>query len=226
MFSSGLWVPPDAGGPITSAANVLGRRAGRIAFGAVLILGMAAQVYGALAASLAVGTVEGLTHSGLLLAATWGLALVAYAAVRLGVSVAAPAPHGDAYLRKSLVVPAVGVALALPLSIHGVGFLVVGGDFGSWVAVSLFVTGLAHLVFALTFGMRAAQLARGEARMTIRRIFLWSTCASILPIGFFVIPVILTAVTGLFVLPALHAFDTIALRERDALPILPIARTL
>ena len=122
--------------------------------------------------------------------------------------------------------PAVGVALALPLSIHGVGFLVVGGDFGSWVAVSLFVTGLAHLVFALTFGMRAAQLARGEARMTIRRIFLWSTCASIVPIGFFIIPVVLTAVTGLFVMPALHAFDTIALRERDALPILPIARTL
>jgi hypothetical protein len=224
MFSSSVWVPPEAGGPTASAAAVLGRRAGRIAFGAVLILGMAAQVYGAVAMSLACGTVKGPPDSGRLLAATWCLALLAYGVTRLLVWVAGPAPRGDAFLRKSLVVPAVGIAIALPLSIHGVGFLVVGGDFGSWVAVSLFVTGLAHLVFALTFGMRAAQLARGEARMTIRRIFLWSTCASILPIGFFVIPVILTAVTGLFVMPALHAFDTIALRERDALPVLPIAR--
>lgn len=224
MFSSSVWVPPDAGGPTASAASVVGRRAGRIAFGLVLILGMAAQVYGAVAMSLACGTVKALPDSGLLLATTWGLALVAYGLARLVVWVAAPAPRGDALLRKSLVVPAVGLALALPLSIHGVAFLLVGADFRDWVGVSFAAVGLAHLVFALTFGIHAAQLARGEPRMTIRRIYLWSVCASLVPLGMFLLPEILTAITGLFVLPALHHFDTLARRDRDALPVLPVAR--
>jgi hypothetical protein len=233
MVSSSVWVPLEAGGPTASAASMLSRRAGRIAFGTVLILGMAAEVYGAVrgpgawawvSRSFAHDEVHGWTHSGPLLALTWLVALVAYAVVRLAVRAAAPPPRDDALLRESLVVPAVGIALALPLTIHGLFFLLVGGDFGEWVAASVALVGLAHLVFALTFGMHAAQLARGEPRMTIRRVFWWSVCASLVPGALFLLPEILTAITGLFVLPVLHMFDALARRDRDALPVLPVAR--
>lgn len=160
-------------------------------------------------------------HAGLIIAVTWAAAVIAYALTRLVVWLAAPAPRGDALLRASLVAPAVGLALALPLSLHGLYFLMTGGQFDDWVRLSVAVVGFAHVVFALTFGMHAAQFARGEPRMTIGGIFLWSTCASILPWGIIVIPEILTAITGVFVLPVLYAFDAVARRERDALPSLP-----
>jgi hypothetical protein len=164
------------------------------------------------------------THSGPLLAATWLVALVAYGATRLAVWVAAPAPRGDALLRRSLVVPAVGIALALPLSLHAIPFLLAGEDFREWVCASIAAVGFAHLVFAVTFAMRAGQLADGEPRVTIRRIVKWSVIASLVPCGMFLLPEILTAITALFVVPVLHMFDAIARRERDALPVLPVAR--
>ena len=40
------------------------------------------------------------------------------------------------------------------------------------------------------------------------------------------IPEILTAITGIFVLPVLHIFDEIAERDRDALPSLPSAKVV
>jgi hypothetical protein len=216
-----------------SAASVLGRRAGRIAFGVVLILGMAAVVYGAIVGPGAWSWLGGWfahdvmhdrTHSIPLLAATWLLALVAYGITRSVVTVARPAPRGDALLRPSLVVPAVGIALTLPLSIHAIPFLLAGKDFRGWVCASIVGAGLAHLAFALAFGIHAAQLARGEPRMTIRRIVKWSVIASLVPLGWVLLPELVTAITGLFVVPVLHRFDALARRDRDALPVLPTAR--
>jgi len=235
MFSSRLWVPVEAGGPVPSPASVIGRRGGRIAFGTALLVGMAVVVYGAiigpgawswLGGPFTHDLMHGRTHSIPLLAATWLLALVAYGATRLIVRAAAPAPRGDAMLRASLVVPAVGIAFTVPLSIHAVAFALVGEDFGGWICASCAAVGLAHVVFAVTFGIRAGQLARGEPRMTVPRIYKWSVIASLVPCGMFLLPEILTAVTGLFVVPVMERFDAIALHEREALPVLPIARVL
>lgn len=218
-----------------TAANVLGRRAGRIAFGLVLVVGMASIAYEAIHGRGIWSSFGGPfsdnafahpLHAGRIMAVTWAAAVAAYAITRLVVWWVAPAPRGDALLRASLVVPAVGLALALPLGLHALWFLITGGELDGWVRMSVAVVGLSHLVFALTFGMHAAQLARGTPRMTIGGIFLWSTCASIIPWGLFVLPEILTAITGLFVLPVLHIFDALAERDRDALPSLPRAKVV
>jgi hypothetical protein len=218
---------------VTSTANVLGRRAGRIAFGIVLILGMASIAYETIhgrdvwswfGGPFSDNAAAHPLHAGLIIAVTWAVAVVAYAIVRLAVWWAAPAPRGDALLRASLVVPAVGLALALPLGFHGLWFLITGAEFDSWVRMSVAVVGLSHLVFALTFGMHAAQLARGAPRMTIGGIFLWSTCASVIPWGIFVLPELLTLITGMLVLPVLYIFDALAESDRDALPALPRAK--
>jgi prepilin signal peptidase PulO-like enzyme (type II secretory pathway) len=95
------------------------------------------------------------------------------------------------------------------------------------VRLSVAVVGFAHLVFALTFGMRAAQLARTAApTMTVGSVFLWSVCASVIPWGLLFIPELLTLITGMLILPVLFGFTAIANRERDALPVLPVARRL
>jgi hypothetical protein len=232
-----------------SEASIHGRRAGRIAFGAVLILGMTSRVY----ETVVHGTpseysgpfnddVLHPTHVTRYLAVTWAIAIAGYALVRLFVRVTAPAPRGDGLLRASLVVPAVGIALVLPLTVHGAFVQPFGSAaFDTWFQVSMLVLGAPQLVFALTFGIHASQLARGEPRMTIRWVFRWSVRASLVPSAIFVVmepqgmlfaavgaleTALATAITGLLVLPVLRRFDALARRDRDALPVLPLARVL
>jgi hypothetical protein len=219
-----------------STANILGRRAGRIAFGTMLILGMVGITIRVMHGQDAWSTFGGpfapdahvrhldATRS---LAGFWIMAVVAYALVRFAVWWIAPAPRGDALLRASLIVPAVGLALALPLTLHALWFAMTGGNFDAWVRLSVAVVGFAHVVFALTFGMRAAQLTRtSRPTMTIGSIFLWSVCASVIPWGLLFLPETLTLITGVAILPVLHLFDAIARREREALPTLPVARVV
>ena len=219
-----------------STANILGRRAGRIAFGIVLLLGMGSLAWQVIRGNSLWDTFGGpfsaeaerhTLGAGLTLAATWAAATAVYAVVRVAVWASAPAPRGDALLRASLVVPAVGLAFALPLTLHGLWFAMTGGNFDAWVRLSVAVVGFAHVVFALTFGMRAAQLTRtARPTMTIGSIFLWSVCASVIPWGLLFLPETLTLITGVAILPVLHVFDAIARRERDALPTLPVARVM
>src|SRR5690349_11715443 len=75
--------------------------------------------------------------------------------VRLIVWLVDPAPRGDALLAASLAIPAAGLALMLPLSLH---MIVMKGDFDSWVRMSVTVVGLAHVVFAVLFAARAVGL--------------------------------------------------------------------
>jgi hypothetical protein len=217
-----------------SAANILGRRAGRIAFGTVLVVGMLAivtrvvhdeGVWGTFGGPFAASTHSARLDAARTLAGVWFWAAVAYAVVRFAVWWIAPLPRGGALLRASLVVPAVGLALALPLTAHALWFAMTGGDFDAWVRLSIAVVGFAHVVFALTFGIRAAELARTpEPTMGIGNIFLWSVSASVIPWGLLLLPETLTLVTGVALLPVLHLFTLIARREREALPTLPTAR--
>jgi hypothetical protein len=219
-----------------STANILGRRAARIAFGIVLLLGMGSLAWQVIRGNSLWATFGGpfsadgdraKLDAAMTLATTWVAATVVYAIVRVAVWATAPAPRGDALLRASLVVPAVGLAFALPLTLHGLWFAMTGGNFDAWVRLSVAVVGFAHVVFALTFGMRAAQLTRtSRPTMTIGSIFLWSVCASVIPWGLLFLPETLTLITGVAILPVLHIFDAVARRERDALPTLPVARVM
>lgn len=214
------------------AATVIARRAGRIAFGIALGAGMIALARFTFLAdprSSALGALQ--AHLGArdrttaIIAATWLAAAASYVVVRLGVWLAAPAPRGDALLRASLVVPAIGLALALPLGFHLVICVIAGGTFDEWAALSVRAVGIAHLVFAATFAIRAAQLARTSTpAMSIGGIYGASVAASLIPWGPLVLPEIVTALTGLLVLPVLWAFDGLAARERMALVQLPAAR--
>jgi hypothetical protein len=217
MFSSSLDEPPNTTHILnmfrrSSSAGVLARRAGRVAFGGVLIAG----------ALRILQTAENgaALHASRLFALTWALAIAAALVVRLVVWLVDPAPRGDALLKASLVVPAAGLALVMPLSLH---LLVMRGDPDSWVRMSIHVVGFAHVVFAVLFAARAAGLARSATpRMSIGEIFFFTVLASFLPWPF-IIPQAITAITGIFILPVLFAFDWLAARERDALPVVPRA---
>jgi hypothetical protein len=136
-------------------------------------------------------------------------------------------PGGDALLTASLVVPALGLAAVLPLSVHGLWALAThdsGRGFDNWIDLSIRAVGFAHVVFALLFAVHARQLASAErAGVTIGDIYGWTVLASAVPFGMWILPELLTAITGLPILIVLHVFDQIAARERIALPALPRA---
>ena len=214
------------------AATVLARRAGRIAFGLALAAGMSLLAWFTLVDPRSSALARGLdaragAHdvTAVIISGTWLAAAAGYLVVRLGVWLAAPAPRGDALLRASLVVPAIGLALAVPLGLHLAICTLAGGEFHEWASASVRAVGIAHLVFAATFALRAAGLARTSTpRISHQDIYLATVVASAIPLGMFVLPEILTALTGLAVLPVLSAFDWLAERERGALPLLPAAR--
>lgn len=202
-----------------TTGRIIARRAARIAFGAALAVGMALNVE---AAEHAHGAAT--AHGFCIM---WLCAIAAAGITALLVLWASPAPRGDSLLHASLVVPAVGLALALPLTIHLLFFLLIGGDargFGEWVGVSVRVVGLAHLVFAALFALRAHGLAEtARPRMSIAELSAWTVLASAVPLGWLVIPEAVTLITGFAVMPVMFMFDAIAANERTALPALPHA---
>ncbi len=135
----------------------------------------------------------------------------------------------------AFVLPAVTAALALPLTIHLVFFAIERGPLGvrsfeDWALMSMAITGIAHIWFAVCVGKRAAQLIRGHEDLALRvRTIYWSTilvsCVpGILALG---IPPLVVAVTGLPILPLLHLMKRYARPERendDA--ALPFARVI
>lgn len=200
--------------------EVIGRRAGRIAFGAVLVLGMASLVMRALHGELHAASDDFI--------GMWITAFVARILVGAGVRQMRIVPRGDMLLTASLVVPAVGLALALPLTVHGLWLLLINSGnsraFDNWFDTSLRVVGFAHVIFALLFAVHARQLATTERPgMSITAIYGWTVLASCVPLGMWILPELITAITGLPILIVMHVFDEIAARERTALPALPRA---
>lgn len=198
---------------------VIARRAARIAFGLVLLAGMGAIVMRTLH-----GHPDGAGHD---LALTWLGAVVAGAITWLVARWCKPVPGGDALLRASLVIPALGLAAVLPLSMHGLWALLIDSSahaYDNWFDTSLHVVGFAHVVFMLLFAVHARQVASSERPgMTIAAIYGWTVLASCVPLGMWILPEVLTAITGLPILIVMHVFDAIAARERTALPALPLA---
>lgn len=201
------------------AGHVLARRAARIAFGVVLIAG-ASYLLVRLAAIT--GTERSL-HAARVFGVTWCAAITAQLATYLLVRRAA-LPGTDATLRTaSLVVPAIGVALVMPLTLHLL-FMVATGNlvgFDDWVLLSLVITGPAHIAFAILAAARAYQLMRGDELMrgdtalSPVRILALTTLVSCVPfVLYFGIPPALVFVTGIPIVPMLGYMAVIADRER------------
>lgn len=197
-------------------SDVVARRAGRIAFGAVLLAGVYVLVNFARKHEVAHAY-----HAWHVVAGAWLLAAAAGFLVTRLVAILPPTRDPGALRRAAFVVPSVGVALLLPITLHMPIALWSGVDtFDLWCRMAVFATGLTHVVFALLVAVRAAQLARGTTNISIGMIY-WVTCViAAIP---FVIPAGFVALTGIPIVPLLRRMERIAEADRAASIELPFA---
>jgi hypothetical protein len=126
-----------------------------------------------------------------------------------------------------MVVPAMGAASLLPLTLHLVVLSVAAGStdaegFDTWAELSLWFTGPAHVTFVGMVGLRAYRLAVGEAAMSPWKIYAATVFVSCIPfVVFFCIPPALVAITGMPIVPLLARMERLA--ERDRAQGLPAA---
>jgi hypothetical protein len=242
--------------PAPVESRIFGRQIGRLVFGGVLLISATWLV-----AALAVGSFNSpggmpmrlpLSHRiayptlGQIVVVTWIAAVAAGAAARWLAAIAAGAaarwitawrsggPGSDARFAASLIVPTVGIALLLPITLHlPIVTLLTSYNFDLWARINLWLTWHAHLVFACLAALRAYRLAAGRPAITPRAIYAATVLASCLPVVFLaprqvagwildqvphlhlaVIPPVIVAVTTLLCVPALRAMQRLADRER------------
>ncbi|HEX8113578.1 MAG TPA: hypothetical protein VF516_37865, partial [Kofleriaceae bacterium] len=143
----------------------------------------------------------------------------------------------DDRVAASLMVPAVGIALLLPIPLHlpVVALLADLDFFDVWAMGSLWITGLAHGVFAGLCALRAHDLAAGKRAVSPSAIYFATVLTSCVPVVFLadarvafvtdmaryvgseallVIPPILVAFTALPLVRLLRTLQRLADRER------------
>jgi hypothetical protein len=209
-------------------SQIFARRAGRIAFGLVLLIGVASLTTAAWTGFVGAHN-PARFGAARLVGLTWFAAIVAGAVVRAIAVHVRWRPAAGALFAESVIVPTAGIALLLPITLH-LPVVVAVADasaFDFWVTASLWVTGLAHLVFAGLCVLRARQLVAGRVATTPRKIFVVTLLTSCVPfVLLWAIPPLLVAVTALPFVPMLHAMQRLIDREREeirAMPELPRA---
>jgi hypothetical protein len=200
------------------ASQIFARRIGRATFGIVLLFGVAHLV-----AALGWGWSDDVSAARIIVL-TWlcaGLAGVLARAVAVWL---VPPQRPDRLFAKSLMLMTAGIALLLPISLH-MPFALLTTDregFNAWVVMSMAITGLAHVVFAITSVLRAFQLATGKRAWSPRRIYVATVLTSCVPfIVLLAIPPMLVALTALPCVPLLYAMERIVTRERAEIARLP-----
>ena len=133
-------------------------------------------------------------------------------------------PHTtESLFAPSIVVPSVGIALMLPLTLHlpialakGVGT----EGFDEWVKLSIWISGATHVVLAILVAVRGSQLVTGKLPpLSISTIYLITVLVSCVPFVLFVLPPIIVMVTGLAFIPLLRYQATLVARERAELGV-------
>ena len=201
--------------------GVYGRRLARVGFGAVLVVGVVVLVARIGPPELArpfVNRSPVTPHVASLLAVAWAAAFVVYALVRRFAPRRPCAPRQ--LLGASLVVPGLGIALLLPLTLHLAVALAFGGagdGFDQWALLSRDLTAPAHVAFAVLVTRRALCLARGERAPSPGRIFAIVVIVASVPWAMLVLPPVLVAVTGAPLVPLLAAMEPLVARELAAL---------
>jgi hypothetical protein len=206
--------------PTTS--QVIARRIARITFGSVLLVGVACLIAAACSAAFSHRPTHGAPRldATAIVVLTWIVAAIAAGVAWLVARRLRLACDPDALFAESLMVPAAGIALVLPLTLH-LPVVVMLADreaFDLWVLMSMWITGLAHLVFATTSALRGYQLASGKRAWSPRKIYVATVLTSCLPfVVLYAIPPALVALTALPFIPLLRAMDRIVTRERQQL---------
>ena len=189
-----------------NSTTVSGRAVGRIAFGLVLLAGAGVLVTGS-------GRDQAMT----VLVMTWAAAFASYTLVRSLFTRGAPV--SERLLAASYVVPSVGLALALPVTIQAPFFLLLGGSwagFGGWVELSIEITWSTHLAFATLAAIRAHRLALGAEAP--RPALIYGVCVAVSCVPYillYAIPPILVALTGLPLVMLMIASEAHIARERE-----------
>lgn len=185
-------------------------RVGRTAFGVVLV-GVGASV-------LVNGLAAHESHAGRWLAWGW---LAAVAAGVLGTGYGALRPK-ERRLAPSLVWPSLGLALALPLTVHAVVWRLVGWDwidFDEWVFIVARFGLPAHLLAMALLGWRAHQIGTGSIRVWPLGGCYAAVCgAGLFPIF---IGILIVAITGLPFLLVCWYTERLGNREFERVQISP-----
>lgn len=204
--------------------SVRGQRAARIAFGITLLAGASVLAH------QLVTTRE--PQAVLVLLGSWAAAFTAYAVCGL-LGSRRPLAHAGELAVPGLVLPSIGVALLLPLTLHvPVAFAVTGelDWFDEWAQLSGFITGPTHLVLATLVAYRARQLATGAKAITTGVIFWACLGVSCVPFAFlYLIPPVLVAITGGPIAVLIQLMEPLAARDREravaeALPVAIVRR--
>jgi hypothetical protein len=196
--------------PMISSAEAA-RAVGRTVFGATLLTGTAVLV-----ARLLTMRVPGAFET---IALTWLAAIaLGLAAKRLAKNSAPQVRDPVRRFDASFALPAAGIALVLPLTIHVVVASAIGvtaRDFDDWARVSVAITGFAHITFALLAAIRANQLATERIAIGSWRIYFLTVFVSCIPFGvLFMIPPLVVGVTGLAIVPMLERMPRWIARDR------------
>ena len=205
-----------------TTSQIIARRIGRITFGAVLLIGVAHLIVTACTGELGRESVYSSRAFGAArtIELTWLFALLAgVIAWRVALRARLTASP-ERLFAESLMVPAVGIALLLPITLHMPVILVIrdSAAFDVWVVASMWITGLAHAVFAITSALRGRQLVAGEATWSPRKIYIATVVTSCVPFAvLYAIPPAIVAITALPFVPLLRAMEWSVLRERREL---------
>ncbi|HEY4244176.1 MAG TPA: hypothetical protein VGM88_30395 [Kofleriaceae bacterium] len=203
-------------------SRVVARRIARVVFGSALIAGMCALAVLAPAFGHGCGCgyeeLHPPIHAAQVIGAMWIVA-IGGAAFVWSLARRVRFRNPQALQRAGLAVPAAGLALALPLTLH---LPVIALDqhfdksFDEWVLLSLVITGIPHIVFASALLQRGCDLGTtGITKMTAKRVFIWVTIAACIPwIAAFGIPPVLVMLTLLPCMIPVSYMETLARRER------------
>jgi len=197
-------------------SQIFARQVGRIAFGVVLLAGVAWLATDAWSGTFGAFRLPRL-DAARIVGLTW-LAAIAAGLAAWGIAARVRGSRGsEALFARSIVIPTLGIALLLPITLHLPVVLLVAdaGAFDFWVVASLWITGLAHLVFAATCALRGYRLVTGKPAMSPARIYVTTLVTSCVPfVVLWAIPPVLVAITALPFVPMLHAMERRITRER------------
>src|SRR4051812_25556978 len=168
-------------GGMRTTSQIIARRIGRITFGGVLLVGVVHLIVAACSGE-SISTGRNL-DAARTIELTWFTALIAgVVAWRVAMRMRL-AWTPERLFAESLMVPAAGIALLLPITLHMPVILVIrdSAAFDLWVVASMWITGLAHAVFAITSALRGKQLVAGEATWSPRKIYIATVVTSCVP---------------------------------------------